>query len=288
MAADTIDVTWTDTAGSILLSHEGPYMLANLTGWEDSPGPRVDDVPRANAHGSHDSPVWASSRNPVVEGYCYSPEDRNALLASLQSGVRIGGAAQPGTLAVTFAGRTLSATGRLLRCGTTLKNWGVGHFGFQVEWWCPDPLRYAEAQYGSTALPSDAGGLAFPLFGGTSLLEFGGLSSPGLLVLDNPGTADTWPTFYVTGPLIGGFELVELTTGRRIRWENDVPAGVTVTLTSRTGAVAYDGVPGYDGELTARQWWPIPAGDTRTVQITPLGAPDPAAQLAAVWAPAYW
>ena len=55
---------------------------------------------------------------------------------------------------------------------------------------------------------------------------------------------------------------------------------------TRTGAAFLNF--GKQGELTARQWWPVPAGGARTVQINPLGAPDPAAQLEAVWAPAYW
>jgi len=290
MAADTIDITWTDPAGgTILLSHEGPYRVASITGWEDIPTGRIDEVPRANAHGSHDAPVWASARNPVVEGYCVSDADRNSLLAGLASGgIRPGGDASTGTLTVTFAGRTLSANARLLRAGTTLRNWGVGHFGWQIEWWAADPLRYDTTRTATTAPPTDAGGMVFPLFDSTSLLGFGGLSTPGLLVLDNPGTADTWPVFTVTGPLIGGFELVELTTGRRIRFERDVPDGVPVVLTTKTAAVTYDGVPGYDGELTAADWWPVPAASTRTVQLNPLGTPDPTATLAAAWAPAYW
>lgn len=289
MAADTIDVTWTSPTGStLLLSHEGPYMVANITGWEESPSPRVDDVARANAHGSHDSPVWAGARNPVVEGYCYSPEDRNTLLAGLQSGIHLGGEDTPGTITVTFAGRTLSAAGRVLRCGATLRNWGVGHFGWQVEWWCPDPRRYGPTQTASTSPSIDVGGMAFPLFGASSLLDFGGLSSPGRITLDNPGSADTWPAFVVTGPQPGGIELVELVTGRRIRWERSIPAGVTVALDARTGAVSYDGIDGYDGYLTSRQWWPIPPGSSRTVQLNPLGTPDPTALLEATWSPAHW
>jgi hypothetical protein len=288
VAADTIDVVWTTPTSTITLAHEGPYRVADITGWEDSPGGRVDDQARANAHGSHDAPVYATARTVTVEGYCISVEDRATLITALRRAVKLGGANPPGTLTVTFADRTLTATGRVARASNSLRNWGVGHFGWVGDWWCPDPLRYDTTRTASTALPSDAGGMAFPLFDTSGVLDFGGLSVPGNLTLDNPGDADTWPTLTVTGPMPGGFELVELATGRRLRWESDVPSGVAITLTTKTGAVAYDGVPGYDGQLTARQWWPIPAGETRTVQITPLGAPDPAARLAASWAPAYW
>lgn len=288
MAADTIDITWTDGGAATLLSHEGPYRVALITGWEDLPAGRVDDQARANAHGSHDAIVYAAARTVTVEGYCFSVEERDALLAGLGAAERFTARPTPGVLEVTLAGRTLHAGARLTRGSKSLRNWGVGHFGWQLEFWCPDPRRYGPVRTGVTALPSDSGGMAFPLFNTSGVIDFGGLAVPGQVTLDNDGTADSWPAFEVTGPLAGGFELIELVTGRRLRWENTVPAGVAVALDSATGAVTYDGAPGYEGELTARDWWPVPADSTRTVQINPLGAPDPAAQLLATWAPAYW
>lgn len=285
MAADTIDITWQD----LVLSHEGPYKVARIGGWEETPSPRVDDQSRPNAHGSFDAPIWAGSRTVTVEGYCHDQAERDTLLQGLRATmVPTGDSSGLQDLTVTFAGQTLSARARVLRCGAVLDLYGIGRIGWQIDWWAPDPLRYAATQNGSTGLPSNAGGLSFPLFATTGVLDFGGLSAPGQVSLSNPGTAATWPTFTVTGPLPGGFELVELTTGSRLRWETDVPAGVQVTLDARTGAVSYGGQPGYDGALTVRQWWSVPAGGSRLVQINPLGASDPAAGLQVSWAPAYW
>lgn len=284
MGADTIDVQW----GSVLLSHEGPYRVADITGWEDLPGGRVDDVARANRHGSFDAPVWSAARVVTVEGYCIDPEGRDQLLQDLARGLTLGGDADPGRLEVTFSGRTLAVNARLTRSSRTLKLWGVGHFGWIAEWWASDPFRYGETATATTGLPVDTGGLIFPLFDGTTGLDFGDLGSPGRVTLDNAGTAPAYPVYAVTGPVPAGFELKHVETGRRLRWGSAVPAGSTVTLDCRTATASFDDSPGWDRELTKRQWHEIPAGGSATVQLLGLGSYDAAASLTASWAPTYW
>ena len=284
MAADTIDITW----GAVTLSHEGPYRISNITGWEEPPDGRTDDTARPNAHGSFDAPIWASSRTVTVDGYCIDPATRSQLLTDLGAALVPTGDVGTGTLSVTFAGRTLTAKARYMRSSRVLTQWGPGHFGWQAQWWCADPMRYGPPRVASTPTADSPGGLVFPLFDVTSLLGFGAAATTGRVTLTNPGTADTWPTFTVTGPLPGGFELVELATGRRLRWTRDVPDGIQVVLDARAGTVTYGGAPGYDGALTVRQWWSVPAGGSRTVQFNPLGTPNTTALMAVTWSPAYW
>jgi hypothetical protein len=285
VAADTIDVTWR----GLTLSHEGPYRVADITGWEGTPPARVDDVARPNAHGSFDAPAWSGPRTVVVEGYCISPEERSALLGELGRSMALEGDEDARDLVVAFAGRTLTAHARLTRYGTTLKLWGVGHFGWQAEWWCGDPFRYGAESTLSTTLPEDVGALEFPLFDGTGLLEFGGtLGTTGRLTLTNPGSAPSWPALEAMGPLPSGFEVVEVASGKRLRWPRDVATGSVISLDSRTGSVSIDGTPGYEGYLTRRQWWSVPAGGESTVQFVALGSPDPTALLTATWSATYW
>ena len=284
MAADTIDITW----NGVTLSHEGPYRVADLTGWEDLPGGRIDAVARPNRHGAFDAPIWAEARTVSVDGYCIDPDARDTLLQDLAAAAVYTGDAVAGTLSVTFAGRTLTASARLARSARSLKYWGVGHFGFAIDWWCPDPFRYGEQATGSTGLPDDSSGLVFPLFDGTSLLTFGAVGSLGRITMTNPGTADCYPQFDVLGPLDTGFELLDVGSGRRLRYEGVIPTGVHVVLDSRTGTASYDGVPGYDGHLTVRQWWTIPAAGSSVVQLSTLGSSDPAVTLSATWKPTYW
>lgn len=286
MAVDDLTVTWSPPTGGTQIEFGwDPYRVGNLTGWDDLPPARLDDNPRPNAHGSFDAPVWSGPRTVTLEGYCIDPADRSMLLTALTASAAIAGDADPGSLAVTFADRTLTAAARMTRSATTLKNWGVGHFGWAVEWWCPDPLRYGPAAAGSTPPADDPGGLVFPL---GSPLDFGPLATLGRVNLVNPGSAASYPRFTITGPLVGGFELVEVNSGRRIRLERDVPDGSTVVIDARAGSVSYDGQGGYEGYLTARQWWGIPPAGTADLLFTALGAPNPAALLTVEYAPAYW
>lgn len=54
--------------------------------------------------------------------------------------------------------------------------------------------------------------------------------------LINAGDIEAWPTWTITGP-IGGFEAVNSTTGMRFAFDYDVPAGVTVQITTNPASV---------------------------------------------------
>jgi hypothetical protein len=271
-----------------LLFDDDAYRISNLTGWEGIPPVRINDVERPNAHGSFDTPGWSGARTVVLEGYCISSEARDQLLRDIGTVSVPSGNDSPGRLKVTFAGRTLSADARVTGYDPTLRNWGVGHFGWQIQWRCADPFRYGVLLEGETKLPSDNGGLAFPLFDGSGNLEFGAVGVPGRVLIGNAGSAPAWPIFYVFGPMPGGFELVDVSTGKRLRWPSTVPDEGVVRLDSRTGTASVGGVPGYDANLTRRQWFPAPPGQNSSVQFVALGAPDPSARLVAQWAATYW
>ena len=285
MASTTIDVVW----NGLTMSHEGPYKVGRISGWDELPAPRLDEVNRPNAHGAFDAPVWAGAKHVVVEGYCIDQNSRDALLTGLGATFSYGGDVALAPLQVTFAGRTLTSQARLLRFGTVLDMYGVGHFKWQAEWFCPDPQRYGPTLTASTGIGGGGTqGLAFPLFDVTGNLEFGALGTPGTVTVTNTGSSPAWPTFKVDGQVTGGFVLAELATGKVLRWDSDVPTGTSVVMNSLTGAVSFAGVAGYDGALTTRQWWPIPAGGSSTVQFSSLGSPNVGALLTVSWATAYW
>jgi hypothetical protein len=285
MAVDDLIVTWAPPTGAQVVFGWDPYRVGNLTGWDDLPPARVDDNARPNAHGSFDAPVWAGPRTVTLEGYCIDPAGRSTLLTALTGSAAIAGDASSGALTVAFAGRTLAAAARMTRSAMTIKNWGVGNFGWAIEWWCPDPVRYGPGASASTPPANDPGGLVFPL---GSPLDFGPLATLGRLALTNPGSAPSYPRFTVTGPLVGGFELVEVNSGRRIRLERDVPDGSTVVIDAKAGSVSFDGSGGYEGYLTSRQWFAVPPVGAVDVLFTALGAPDPSALLTVEYAPAFW
>lgn len=274
-------LTWRDLA----IGAGTDYRILSLEGWEEDPPSRYDKQPRARAHGAHPSPVWADERIVTVEGWCWSTTERDRLLARLR---RATGLSVPGEqpLAIAAAGRTLTAGAQLIRAVPSLLRgqWGVGRFGWLLQWRCPDPLRYGTPVTLSTGLPTSGGGLTYPL---TYPLNYGQLGDTGQLILDNPGTADAPILFAVTGALPEGYEISA--AGDRLRYPVPVPAGQVLELDTATGTVLVEGTASRRGNLTDADWLTIPAGGSLTVQFTSLGGVyDPAARLTATWAETHW
>lgn len=275
-----------------------PFRLDRIDGWEGRPpGRLVGGGPRAGGHGEFTGQVWAGARTVTVVGTCWSAADRDQLLDDFAAAAAYGqggGVLEP--LVVTLAGRTLTAYAQLVDAAPALVRgrWGVGRFGFQAQWRCPDGRRYGDTLTASTGLPVDAGGLDFGAApGGLVLpLDFGAAGVDGRITMANDGTAQAEPTLDVTGGMPAGFELLETTTGGRLRYEYPVNVGQFVRLNTATGQVSLDGDPAVDrsGGLTRRDWaaFHIPARGSASVLFSALTTGDAGARLSSSWAPSYW
>lgn len=269
------------------------FRIRTLEGWEELPPSRYDKRVRARAHGAHPSSVYADERLVVVEGYCWSSTDRDALLKQLQRFTAFGSdiAAEP--LAITAAGRTLTAGAQLLQARPMLLRgeWGIGRFGWLLQWRCPDPLRYDAAQTLSTGLPVASGGLAYPL---AYPLDYGTPGATGQITLSNGGTADAPIAMQITGSLPQGFEVSA--AGQRLTYPVVVPSGQTIGINTDDGTVLIEGTASRRGNLTNAAWMRVPRADPvtgqagiLTLQFTSLGGVfDAAARLAATVKPAFW
>lgn len=284
----SLPTTSVDFSG-LTLGYGTPYRIDSLAGWEELPSTRFEDVQRPNAHGAFDSVVYASARTVAISGWCFELDARDAILEALRRQVGLQAGLAP--LSVTVAGRTLTSQARVTKAGAILTRgeWGIGRFGWQVEWRCPDPLRYSESVPASCGFPGSSGGLTFPLFAPDGVLDFGVLADPGSVTVRNEGTADAPVRLRVDGPTPPeGFDLVDVDTGRRLRYIDAIPAGSWVDLDSATGTVTINGQADRSGFLSIAQWWQVPAGGSSTVAFVPLGASNTQARLTASVAPAWW
>jgi len=158
-------------------------------------------------------------------------------------------------------------------------------FKFSFDVVAPDPRKYGPEVSVSSGLPTSGTGLTYPI---TYPISYGTPGDPGRVTVENPGTVETFSTFEVSGGLTGGFELKDISSGRRLRLERDVPLGSSVFLNARTGR-AYLDVPANDvtGFLTVREWWSVPAGVSQDVQFSALGVVSGVPTLTARTKPAY-
>ena len=259
-------IEWRDLA---LHGCVGRFTINSLEGWDDLPDARTQWDPRPNQHGVFDAPVYASERHVMVSGLCKRRDQRDALLRELKRGMTFGPHAEQ--LTITHAGQRLSVAARLVRFQPSNQWWGAGVFPWTAEWVAPDPFRYGQQRQVYTTLPELKGGLNFDLFTDgedvTGWLDFGEAGSSGRITLSNDGDADAHPTFAVRGPAPEGFTITNVQTGRRIVSTTVVPAGSTLTIHTANGTAYLDGAD-RSGQLTVREWTPIPPGESYTFQFT--------------------
>jgi hypothetical protein len=133
---------------------------------------------------------------------------------------------------------------------------------------CYDPVKYGPESTVTTGLPTPGGGLEYPLGDPGGALYYGALGTLGRVTLTNEGTADTWPVFEVSGTLVDGFQLRRIDTGDVLQYDRVVPAGTTVTIDCRTGAVLIDGVSDGSTYLTRDDFFSVPARGSCEVQFS--------------------
>lgn len=262
--------------------------FTSLKGWYGSPGARGSFQDRVDGHGSFDSQVYRSARVITVSGWLGGPDRATvAGLLHLLNGVIPEG--QLGEFAVDDPDYgNLSAMVRLT--GEPDDSWDqlATRADFQVQFTAPDPLKYGPPLSVGTNLPAPAGGLTFPLFQTTGRLEFGAPGMTGRITVTNPGTAATSLVFTITGPVLGGFVLTDVDSGRRIVYAGDVPSGATaLVIDTAYGSAKLNGAE-RSGELTVKQWWPVPGRGTCTVQFNTLGPVGQSGSMTASLSPAYW
>lgn len=275
-------VRWRDL--SFDTGQDAAYRITAIDGWEGRPPPRYEKRDRARAHGTYPTPVWAEERTVTVEGRTWTEAERDALFTELDARLTFDGGPEPLTVAV--AGRTLTAAAQLLRFDPMIVRgeWGAGRFGWLMQWRCPDPLRYGPEVTVSTGLPTQGGGLTYPL---TYPLTYGELGDTGQLTLTNPGTAAAPILFRLRGELPAGAEISA--AGQQLTYAAPIPPGQEITLNTDSGEVLVEGTSSRRGNLSRADWMRVPARSTLTVQFTSLaGAYDPAARLSATVAGAYW
>lgn len=280
-------VQWRDLA----LGSAPGDRIVSIEGWEGGlPPTRYDKTNRARAHGSHPSPVWSDERTVTVTGTSSAPGQRDALLIAMQNSMALAEDEEP--LAITLAGRTLTASAQLLRFAPAVAHgtWNFDLLGWVAMWRCTDPLRYGPTQTASTGLPTSGGGLTYPL---AYPLTYGAPGNPGQMTLSNAGNADAPIVFTVSGGastgLAGGFELSA--AGQRITYPTGIAAGETVTIDTAQGTVLSQGTGDRRGQLTNADWLTVPTardGGTLTVQFVSLGGSDAAANVTAQWGDTWW
>lgn len=144
--------------------------------------------------------------------------------------------------------------------------------------WSADPRKYGEmVGFPIDAISPERGGLATPISPerGMDFAPGGEVTFPGVFHVNNPGTADFYPTFTVRGP-VDGFTIS--TEERAITYAAPIGTGQSLVLSPYAGGRAVlDGVD-VSHNLTRADWVPVQGQENRGYVFTPA-APGGGAQL---------
>lgn len=124
--------------------------------------------------------------------------------------------------------------------------------------------------------------------GGAGILDFGTGGSPGTVTVQNVGKADTPLRLTVkagSAPIVDGFTITELETGRRLIYRYEIPAGQYIIFNSWNGTALLNGKDDRKAGLSRSEWPVLPGGVVRTYLFECTSV---AATLTIEAAPAWW
>lgn len=265
------------------------FVFVELSGWFGSPPMRAEVEDRPNGDGAFGSVRnYRSARVLRFRGALVGDDVMSAQeeLMDAFAAVQSDGRPFPFTVTTDVGARSVTAT--LQGEASVDPDWSLRRAVVEATFICYDPVKYGPESASSTGLPSAGGGLEYPLGSPSGALYYGEVGSLGRVTLTNAGTADVWPSFTVTGLLDQGFEIRCIDSGDVLRYDRVVPAGTSVSVDSRTGAVLIDGVSDGSTYLTRDQFFSVPAGGSCEVQFSAIGTGDSSASLVASIRPGWW
>lgn len=264
-----------------------------LKGWYGGGVPvRRQDEERMNRHGVYSEDGKRGPRLVTVTGVYWAdtPADAATVVDDLNGFLAEGTRGRLTVVDPVFGTRWadcyLTGTPDVAWDGTETNT-----FSFDVI--CPDGRKYGTPETISTGLPKDGGGLfTEPMYGDDTapgILYWGEGASTGTVTVDNPGTADISPFFRVDG----GFTeitVLEVETGRRLRWRGTILAGNWLELDAAMGTVRENGTSDRSTGLVLAEWPNVPRKQSRTYLIEAPGVtPDSETfRMFVTAAPAWW
>lgn len=237
-----------------------------LTGWlELPPTEKVSDA-RADSYGDRDTPLRARGRTVSVAGHVNVTATRDELVAAFGRATTL--PADPsakGELVITTAGTRLTAFAQVqARKIVQGSSWGIGRYGWAVQFVCDDYVRYGDEITVTAPLVIETGGVTPPLVPPITLDP---RAKSGVVEVFNPGDRLSPAVIELQGPQIGTIGVEQITTNRRLTY--------TATL-----AAAFGDDPADVLTIDTRQGWaklngdstrsPLPGSAvTRTVGLVP-------------------
>ncbi len=161
-----------------------------------------------------------------------------------------------------------------------------GWADFEIPLEAADPRKYGPLIIQTVGLPTPGVGMSDPF---TDPIDEGDPGNLGRIVCTNTGGAPTSPKVTIYGGVSEGFELLCMEHARVVRVTRPIPDGSHVTVDMGSGEVWIDDQSILPASyVPVSEWFEIGAGETCTIQWTPLGITTGAPRMETEHAGAIW
>lgn len=235
------------------------WAVGEFEGWEGSPGSTSQASQRARGHGSTSSEAFLTHRTMTISGTVKAPYGQ---LSYMEDRLNAACSLQPFTLAVVESGRVRHSVARRQDQVVFKSRPGSKTTAdFSVQFRADDPLKYGDLLSVSTALPSESGGVVYPV---AYPLTYTGVSVSGVVRVNNPGNAQAPAWLRVDGPIpAGGWTVTHVGKRQSLTFASSLAleAGEFVTVDMEKREVLAQGMAARAGYVTSRGWFSLDPGD---------------------------
>jgi hypothetical protein len=280
-------------AANVLDAAGVQWVVSATQGWYEGPGVRLNQSPIARYDGGYRTPSYRAVRVVTLTGWAEAPSKAVAEQARIAFlGMFSGGGQATLTCIDDYTVRTAA-----VELGDAPKASPVSQassFDWQLVLSAVDPRMYdPNALTAFSVAPLTTGGLDWSTGGGLDWSTGGGLNwgtvvSNGTITLTNPGTAEAWPAFTLTGPL--SFPVLAASNGSILAYTGSIiAAGDTVVIDTSPyhRTVLLNGTTDRRPHLETAEWFAIVPQQPVTVSLSTSNSAD-TGSVSSVLNPAYW
>ncbi|GGS82042.1 phage distal tail protein [Streptomyces griseoviridis] len=268
--------------GDLTFGPGTPYMVTALSGMDDLPEVRADDVQRPTQHGDYTGPDYTTARTVQMSLGLrgQDPDDLRALSLALRAATQP--QRQPAPL--QFLDQDVLVWAKVRRRSIPYDAeylWRLGDAA--LEFYCADPYLYSlEEKTASTTAYSPSAGRVYPLIFPRS---YGSAGQSGRVMPVNEGASPAYPVLRLDGP-VANPAIEQVNTGATLTLDATLQAGEYLLIDTRSRAVLLMGTSPRRSWVRAGSGWPLllPGSNEIAYRGSALpGAPGQTSLLTVTW-----
>ncbi len=248
---------------------EDGFQLADVEGWWDTVTPRDESEARERGHGDFgQDEIFQDARHVTITGMYQSYADPSLLFSARDQLAALHGQIDMPLVVTDEKGTWRSAVKLVSKIAWDV-DYAPGCASFEFTVKADDPRKYGPLITQTVGVPSPGVGMSDPF---TDPIDEGDPGNLGRIICTNTGGAPTSPKVTIYGGVGEGFELLCMEHARVVRVTRPIPAGSHVTVDMGSGEVWIDDQSILPASyVPVSEWFEIGAGETCTIQWTPLG-----------------